>query len=146
MIRLLPILVTGTILAASLPATGLAASTATNKQIARTFKQLKRLPDAASPSPRVRQLVRKLTILNPKATVTYFKLGLRKLAPANAEQAARQILRVVIAVVNRTDLPENELIRITRIIKKTANRYVPPTPTPTPYHAMLSHAGAAVCA
>jgi hypothetical protein len=144
MIRLLPILVTGAILAASLPATGLAASTATNKQIARTFQQLKRLPDAASPSPRVRQLVRKLTVLNPKATVTYYKLGLRKLEPANAEQAARQILRVVIAVVNRTDLPENQLIRITRIIKKTANRYVPPTPTPTPYQAAVPRSAPAI--
>jgi hypothetical protein len=104
MIRLLSALVAGAILAVSFPSTAHAASPATNKQIARTFQQLKRLPNAGAGAPRVRQFLRKLAILNPKGASTYYKFAIRKLSPADAERAAGQLLRQVTVIVQKSGL------------------------------------------
>jgi hypothetical protein len=138
MIRLLSALVAGAILAVSFPSTAHAASPATNKQIARTFQQLKRLPNAGAGAPRVRQFLRKLAILNPKGASTYYKFAIRKLSPADAERAAGQLLRQVTVIVQKSGLPDNQINRITKVITKTFDRFVPPTPTPTPYQASIS--------
>jgi hypothetical protein len=128
-------------LALSVPAIGFAAASTHNKQLARTFKQLKRLPNANTPAPRVRVLLLKLSRLNPKGASTYYKFALRKLAPTNAEQSANQFIRQITVIVKRSGLPGNQVTRITRVIVKTFKHYVPPTPTPTPYQASVSPAG-----
>jgi hypothetical protein len=129
-----------TALAISVPATGFAASSTHNKQLARTFKQLKRLPNANTPAPRVRGLLLRLSRLNPKGASTYYKFALRKLAPTNAEQTANQFIRQITVIVKKSGLPGNQVSRITRVIVKTFKHYAPPTPTPTPYQASVSPA------
>lgn len=131
-LRLILVLACATL---AVPTTGHAASAGNKKQIARVFKQLKRLPNAGANAPRVRQFLLKLSALNPKGASTYYKIGIRKLSPTDAERAADQILRQVTAVVKKSGLPDNQIKRITRVIEKTFDHFVPPTPTPTPYQA-----------
>jgi hypothetical protein len=116
------------------------------KQIQNLFKQLKALKSEGGPNAKVIQLVNKLAKLDPVKAATYYKTGLTKIAPLGAEATALSLAKSVTNIVKKSGLPEGKINSVTKKVNKDANKYVPPTPTPTPYQAMLGLAEAAVCA
>jgi hypothetical protein len=128
------------------PTSAQAASSSNKKQIQNLYNQLKALPNIGGPNAKVVQLVNKLAKLDPAKSSTYYKTGLTKIAPLGAEATALSLAKSVINIVKKANLPTGKINSVTKQVNKAANAYVPPTPTPTPYHAMLWQAGAAVCA
>jgi hypothetical protein len=120
------------------PTSAFAAASNNKKQINNLYKQLKKLPNQGGPNAKVAQLVKKLATLDPKKASTYYKTGLTKIAPAGASATAM----VVTNIVKKSGLPEGKINSLVKQVNKAENKYVPPTPTPTPYQAMLWHAAA----
>lgn len=120
------------------------AASSNKKQIQNLYKQLKALKDQGGPNAKVVQLVKKLAKLDPVKASTYYKTGLKKIAPLGAEATALSLAKVVTNIVKASGLPAGKINSITKKVNQDANKYVPPTPTPTPYQAMLWHAGATV--
>ena len=127
------------------PTSAQAASSSNKKQIQNLYKQLKALKNEGGPNAKVIQLVNKLSKLDPVKASTYYKTGLTKIAPLGAEATALSLAKSVVNIVSKSGLPEGKINSLTKKVNQDANKYVPPTPTPTPYQAMLSHAGAAIC-
>lgn len=122
------------------------AASSNKKQIQNLYKQLKALKNQGGPNAKVIQLVNKLAKLDPVKAATYYKTGLTKIAPLGAEATALSLAKSVTNIVKKSGLPAGKINSVTKTVNKDANKYVPPTPTPTPYQAMLSHAGVAICA
>jgi ribonuclease D len=124
-------------------ATPTSAHAATNpKQIKNLSKQLNKLPNQGGPNAKVAQLVKKLAKLDPVKAQKYYKTGLKELAPEAAELTALSMAKIVTNIVKASGLPEGKINSIVKTVNRDANKYVPPTPTPTPYQAMLWHAEA----
>jgi hypothetical protein len=124
------------------PTSAFAAASNNKKQINNLYKQLKKLPNQGGPNAKVAQLVKKLATLDPKKASTYYKTGLTKIAPAGASATAIGLAKVVTNIVKKSGLPEGKINSLVKQVNKAENKYVPPTPTPTPYQAMLWHAAA----
>jgi len=118
------------------------AASSNTKQIQNLFNQLKALPNIGGPNAKVIQLVNKLAKLDPVKATKYYKTGLTKIAPLGAEATALSLAKSVVNILKKSGIPAGKINSVTKQVNKAANAYVPP---PTPYQAMLWHAGA-ICA
>lgn len=112
------------------------ADSATNTKIKKLLKQLKNLPNAGAPASKVTRLAKQLTTLNPAKAQQYYKIAIQKFEPAVAETQANKLAKTVIKIVQKADLPTGKINSVIKQIKKIDNKFVPPSPTPTPYQAL----------
>jgi len=111
---------------------------ASNKtQIAVLLKQLKKLPNQGAGVAKVQGIIKKLAALDPAKADIYLKTGLSKLNSTATKSAVDALSNVVNTIVSKSNLPESKKEKIVSKIDKTIEKFTPPTPTPTPYQAML---------
>lgn len=111
------------------------AATSSDTKIKSLLKQLKRLPNAGAPASQVLKLTKQLTTLNPVKAQQYYKIAIQKFQPAVAETQANKLATTVIKIVQKADLPTGKINSLVKQIQKTDDKFVPPSPTPTPYQA-----------
>jgi hypothetical protein len=125
--------VTAFVLGTPLPAR---ADSPTNSKIRALLKQLKKLPNAGAPTSKVIRLTKQLAKLKPVKAQQYYKIAIQKFQPAVAQTQADKLAKTVIKIVQNADLPAGKINSLTRQIKKIDRKFVPPSPTPTPYQAL----------
>lgn len=109
-----------------------ASSKATKNKIKKYFNQLKKLPNKAAPAGKVSNLVKKLSKLDPKKANKYYKTGLKKLAPTQAnKKSATKLATDVTNIVKKSGLPKSQVNKINKQVKADEKKFTP-TPTPTP--------------
>jgi|GEM_PF-3259486 len=116
------------------PATVHAASSTSTKVIV-LLKQLKRLPNADAPTSKVVRLAKQLTLLKTVQAQLYYKIAIQKFQPSVAETQANKLANTLIKIVQKADLPTGKINSLIKKIQKIEDKFVPPTPTPTPYQA-----------
>ena len=111
-----------------------ATSSGNAAKIKKYFKQLKALPNRATPAAKVSSLVTKLSRLDPKKAAKYYKIGLTKLgyAGGTAAASATKIAALVAKILKKSGLPASQIQKFTQQVKNADLDYVPPTPSPTP--------------
>lgn len=111
---------------------------ASNKtKIAALLKQLKKLPNNGAGLAKVQSIVQKLATLDPAKAGTYLKTGLSKLDSTATKSSIDAFGSSISTIVSKSNLPEKKKQQLTDKIEKTVENFTPPTPTPTPYQAML---------
>jgi hypothetical protein len=117
------------------PTNAFAASKKT--QITVLLKQLKKLPKEGAGLAKVQALVTKLSKLDPAKAGTYLQTGLSKLNSTATQNAVDALSKAVSSIVEKSNLPDSVKSKITDKIDKVIEHFDIPTPTPTPYQAML---------
>ncbi|HEY9715622.1 MAG TPA: hypothetical protein V6C72_19265, partial [Chroococcales cyanobacterium] len=117
------------------PTNAFAASNKT--KIAALLKQLKKLPNQGAGVAKVQAIVQKLAKLDPAKANTYLKAGLSKLNSTATQSAVDALTNAITKIVSKSNLPDSKKQQIAGQIQKTIDHFTPPTPTPTPYQAML---------
>ena len=112
------------------------ADSATNTKVKALLKQLKSLPNAGAPASKVVKLTKQLATLNPVKAQQYYKIAIQKFEPAVAETQANKLAKTVIKIVQKSDLPTGKINSLVKQITKIDDKFVPPSPTPTPYQAL----------
>lgn len=115
------------------------ASSADAAKIKKYYTQLKKLPNQGASASKVNSLVIKLTKLDPKKAVKYYKLGLTKLTPGpGAPDSAKQIALAVGKIVTKAGLSSSQVAKIQTQVQKATVTYTSDPANASPIAMLIS--------